>query len=156
MLGVQRPLIGGSGDTKLGIRLLPWKQVCHRLLQGYTDIGCVGSRGASQDCGFSGTLALSAQGAHLHTWGCFKCITRVQILSQPFASLQPQAMYLLPFVCFYLSVGTSIGPGSQHCCENECWGLVQAIHSAWRLLHVEAAGIFSFVISSQMPLLDQC
>lgn len=102
MLGVQRPLTGGSGDTKLGMRLLLCKQVCHRLLQGYADIGCVGSRGASQDCGFSGTLAPSAQGTHSHTWGCFKCTTRVQILSQSFASLQPQAMYLLPFVCFYL------------------------------------------------------
>lgn len=67
MLRVQRPLTGGSGDTELGMRLL--LQVCHRLLRGYADIGCVGRRGASQNGGFSGTLVPSAQGAHLYTQG---------------------------------------------------------------------------------------
>lgn len=154
MLGVQRPLTGGSGDTKLGMRLLPCKQVCHYLLQGYIDIRCVGSRGASQDCGFSGTLAPSIQGTHSHTWGCFKCTTRVQILSQPFASLQLQAMYLLPFVCFYLSVGTSIGPGS----------VVRMLRvSTGNALSMEATTCGScrhiflcYFKSAQMPLLAQC
>lgn len=96
-------------------------QVCHRLLQGSTDIRCVGRTGVSHGCGSSGTFVPSCPRcfcSHSHTWGCLSALHRFRYC----LNLASSGYVLTAAFCLCLytppSEGASIGARSQHWSEN--------------------------------------
>lgn len=118
MLGGQRLLTGGSGDTKLGMRFLCKSAIaCCRdiLISGVWEEGVLHMAVALQEHSFPLAQDVSV---HIHTHG----LASVHYIGSNTVSAtcyQASSGYVLTaafcFVCIDRSVGTSVRPGSQHC-----------------------------------------
>lgn len=147
--GVRRPMTRSSGDTELGMRLLLCKSAI-ACCRGVPNGVCV-KKGASHGSWLLRNICFLCPRCfciYSHTQGCLSALYGFKSCLSHFASL-PKSMYLLlPFACACAPVsGNQYGLGSQHC------RLAQEIHSAWRLVHVKAAGISSVILSSQLTCL---